>query len=140
MTVARCGTDRAEQRATVLVENIADRWLLTDLGHLALTLDGRIRHQRLDAKLPQRFGHFLHFGGTALAMDGHAFQIVRDDLCPIEAGVIIAHRYGDFTDYAGARSGEETLQRQRFDALDHHAANHFDRRCRADPGPRCTLR
>jgi hypothetical protein len=106
--------------------------LLADFAHFALALDRRVCHQWLDAELAQGFGHFLHFGGAPLAVDRHPFQVVRHDPCPIEPGIIVAHRCGDLIDDTGARRRQKALERERLDALDHHAAHHFDRRRGAD--------
>src|SRR5262245_48274766 len=91
--------------------------------------DRGVGHERLHPKFAQGVGHFLHFGGAALAMDRHALQIVGHDLGPIEPGIIISHRYRDLIDDAGARGGKKALQRERLDAFDHDAAHRLDR-CR----------
>jgi hypothetical protein len=86
MPIARRRADRAEHRGAVFIEDAAHGLLVADLSHLALPLDRGRRHQRLDAELAQRLGDLFHFGGAALAVVGHALEIVRHDLSPIEAG------------------------------------------------------
>jgi hypothetical protein len=47
----------------------------------------------------------------------HPFQVVGDDLCPIEPGIIVAHRCSDFINDAGSRGCQKALEREHFDAL-----------------------
>src|SRR6185437_7197612 len=89
MPVAGGGADRAEDRGSVFLEHAANRLLRADLAHFALALDDRGGHQRLDVKLAQGRRDFFHLGGAALAMARHAFEIVGNDLRPIEAGIIV---------------------------------------------------
>ncbi|HZR61655.1 MAG TPA: hypothetical protein VFA80_11975 [Xanthobacteraceae bacterium] len=110
--------------------------LLADLAHVALALDRRHGHDRLDAELAQGIGAFFHFSGAALAVARHALQVVGHHLRPIQAGIVVLHRGGDFVDHAGARRRQKTFQGQRLDALDHDAAHHLDGGGGADLGAR----
>src|SRR5215213_10006342 len=105
---------------------------LAELAHLALARHRSLRHQRRDAKLFQRRGNLLHLLGAANPVARHAFEVVVDDLVPIERGIVVVQRGGDFLGYAGALRGEETFRGECLDALDHHAADHLQRSRGAD--------
>ena len=70
-------------------------FLLAEFAHLALARDGRLRHQRRDAEFGQRDGDLLHFLGAADAVARHAFEVVVDDLRPIERRIIVLQRCRD---------------------------------------------
>jgi hypothetical protein len=102
--------------------------VLADRAHLALTLDGRIHHQRVKPEFAQRHRGLFHLGGAPFAMARHAFQVVIGDLGEIEHRIIVFERGGHFFKQARARGSQEAFQCQRLHPLDHHAAYHLYRR------------
>ena len=82
-------------------------------------------HQRIDAEFLQRFDNLVHLIGAPHAMARHPFDVVFDDLVPIERRVVVLQRSRDLVDDAGTLGGEEAFQGQRLDALDHDAADHL---------------
>ena len=65
-------------------------------------------------------------------MARHTLEVVADHPAPIERRVIVLQRGGDFLGDSGTVRGDETFSREGLDTLDHHAADHFQRRGRAD--------
>src|SRR5262245_23917260 len=127
-----CRAHRPQDGVAVLVEGGLHGLGLADRAHLLLPPYGGARHMWVDPELAQGIGHFLHLGGAAGAVIGHALEVVGDDLLPIEARKALRQRGKDLRLDPGAGGGEEALGGQRLHDLDHHAAHHLDGRRLAD--------
>src|SRR5262249_7903075 len=79
------GADRPQGGVAPLLQRGLHGLAFSQRAHLALPLHRSARHMWVDAELAQGVSHFLHLGGAAGAVIGHAFQVVGDDFLPIEA-------------------------------------------------------
>src|SRR5262249_38784699 len=100
------GAHGAQGRIAAFRQGGLPRSALADRAQPALPLYGCVRHMWVDAELAQGIGHFLHLGGAAGAVIGHALEVVGDDLLPIEAGKALRQRGDDLRLDAGAGGGE----------------------------------
>src|ERR1043166_10216282 len=82
VNILRRRVDGVEHRGFPNALRSANARLLTELTHLALTRDRRLRHQRRDAAPGPGGGELLHLVGAADAVARHAFEVVVDQLAP----------------------------------------------------------
>ena len=85
------------------------------------------RHHRLNPQRRQRRCRLFHLRRTTHAVGLHPLKIVRRALRPALHLLAGVERGKHLVDNPGSLGGEHHFGGQRFDALDHHRADHLDR-------------